>query len=204
MRVPEAATSRLEVVDRVVAALDLGGGSERAHPADEHVLVVRPVEDADEPGLGQPLLDAPEEVVPQLLGGRRLERRERHALRVDAADDVPHDAALARGVHRLQDQQHRVLRHPDAALGEEPLLQVVELVEPGREVLAAVGLAAVDTRACSGIDVRETESVADRRVFAHSCAVHALILPPRARPVARRRVSARAAPRSADARRPAW
>ena len=37
----------LERVDRVVAALDLLGRRQLAHPADQHVFVVRAVEDAD-------------------------------------------------------------------------------------------------------------------------------------------------------------
>jgi hypothetical protein len=59
------------------------------------------------PACGDLLADAPEEVVRELLLGRLLERGELHALRVDDADDVLDDAALAGGVHRLQHEQHR-------------------------------------------------------------------------------------------------
>ena len=51
-----------------------------------------------------------------------------HALGVDHADRVPQDAALAGGVHALQDEQHpRGHLGSGPAGGEEPLLQVVEL-----------------------------------------------------------------------------
>ena len=59
----------LEVVDRAVAALDLLRGSELAHPADQDILVVRPVEHADESGRRRLPFDAPQEVVRALLGG---------------------------------------------------------------------------------------------------------------------------------------
>ncbi len=53
----------LELVDRVVAALQLGLVGISADLVDQHVLVVRAVEDADVAGARQLLLDAPEEVV---------------------------------------------------------------------------------------------------------------------------------------------
>ena len=124
----------LEGVDRAVAPLDLGVIGEVADPPDQHVLVVRPVEHANEPRFRHALLDAPEEVVRELFGGRLLECRERHPLRVDRADHVAHDAALAGGVHPLQHEEHRGRAVDDARLGVEALLQVVELVDARREV----------------------------------------------------------------------
>src|SRR5258708_4994001 len=43
------------------------------HPDDQHLLVVRPVEDADSSPAGQPALVTPEEVVLELLRRRFLE-----------------------------------------------------------------------------------------------------------------------------------
>jgi hypothetical protein len=62
---------RLEVVDRAVAPLDLLRRRELAHARDQHVLVVRAVEDPDHAGRRHFLLDAPEEVVLALDRGRR-------------------------------------------------------------------------------------------------------------------------------------
>ncbi len=95
----------LELVDRGVASLDLLGGRELAHPGDQHVLVVRAVEDPDVAGLGQGPADPPQEVVAQLRLRRRLERGDPHALGVHQPDGVAQHAALAGGVHALQDQQ---------------------------------------------------------------------------------------------------
>ena len=133
----------LELVDRGVAALQLGLVGISADLVDQHVLVVRPVEDADVAGARQLLLDAPEEVVGALLLGGRLERVVLDALRVDHAHHVAHDAALARGVHGLQDEQD-LRRGAGARGGEEPFLQLVEhpagflQVRGGAELVAGV------------------------------------------------------------------
>ena len=105
-RDPGAGQLGLEGVDRVVAALDLVLRGQLVHPDDQHVLVVAAVEDADAPLGRQRLADPPQEVVLQLLLGRRLERGDPHALGVDQADGVPEHAALPGGVHALQHQQH--------------------------------------------------------------------------------------------------
>ena len=65
----------LEVVDAVVARLPLLLGDEVVDADDEHVLVVRAVEHADLPAARLGLVDAPQEVVGQLLARGRLERR---------------------------------------------------------------------------------------------------------------------------------
>ena len=67
------------------------------------------VEDADVARLRQRVADPPQEAVLALLGGRRLEAGDLHALRVDQPDGVAQHAALARGVHPLQHQQHPAL-----------------------------------------------------------------------------------------------
>ena len=134
----------LEVVDRVVAALDLLRRRQPAHPGDQHVLVVRAVEDADHPGARAPRLSTRHRKSwRQLLLGRRLERLDPHALRVDQADGVPHDAALAGGVHALEHQQDAALP-AGPALGEQPLLEVGQLVAQRVERRLALRLVAVE------------------------------------------------------------
>ena len=93
---------------------------------DEHVLVVRAVEDADLAALREHVVDAPEEVVRELGRARGLEAGDAHAHRVEAAERVLDGAVLARGVHALQHDeqcapvlghQHRgELRHALEAL----------------------------------------------------------------------------------------
>src|SRR6185436_10066599 len=95
----------LEVVDDAVPLLDPARRYQPVYPYDEHVLVVRAVERAHVPGLGQLPADAPEEVVPALLRGRYPEARHPHAGRVEQADDALDRAVLAAAVHRLQEQQ---------------------------------------------------------------------------------------------------
>ncbi len=151
----------LEGDDGVVAALDLVGRRERPHPADEDVLVVRPVEHPDEAGCGHTLLDAPQEVVRELLGRRLLERGERDALRIDRSDHVADDAALARGVHRLQHQQHRRSALFDTALRVEALLQLIELVRTRLEVALPLVFVAVVARSGCRIEIGESEPRAD-------------------------------------------
>ena len=101
----------LELVDlRRSGCSIVAGVGQLVHPDDQDVLVVGAVEDADVARLRQGVADPPQEVVLALLGGRRLEAGDLHALRVDQADRVAQHAALARGVHALEHQQ-------DAALG---------------------------------------------------------------------------------------
>ena len=71
------------------------------------------------PRRGSARVDAPQEIVIELFGRRRLERVDLAALRIDAAHDVLDGAVLAGGVHRLEDQQHR-----PAVLRVEPLLEL--------------------------------------------------------------------------------
>ena len=152
----------LELVDRVVAALDLLGGGELADPGDQHVLVVGAVEDPDVPRLGQRPSDPPQEVVRALLLGRRLERGDPHALRVDQADRVPQRAALAGGVHALQHQQHAPAS-AGPALGEQPLLQVGQLGAQRRAAPPCRGLAAVEAGRRVGVDRGEVDRTGGRR-----------------------------------------
>ena len=98
----------------------------------EHVLVVRPVEDADPAALRQAPHVPPEEVVVQLLGRRLLEAEDLAALRIDAGHDVLDRAVLAGRVHRLEDDQDGV-----SVVGVEQVLGLGEF----RQVLFQDSLA---------------------------------------------------------------
>ena len=78
------------------------------HANDQHLLVVGAVEDADAAALRQTLRGAPEKIVLQFRRRSVLEAEHLAALRIDAGHHVPDGAVLAGGVHRLEDQQHRV------------------------------------------------------------------------------------------------
>lgn len=82
----------LEVDDLAVARLDLVSRCELTHLPDEHVIMVRAIEDADHADTGQLLLDTLQEVVGELVGGGLLEGGQVHALGVDGADHVAHDS----------------------------------------------------------------------------------------------------------------
>ena len=72
------------------------------------------------------------------------------------------DAALARGIHRLQHEEDCGVGLSGTALGEEALLQLVELLDPRCEVLGALLLAAREARRRLRVDVGEAESLAAR------------------------------------------
>jgi len=71
-------------------------------PDDEHLLVVRPVEDPDLAPGGQGTGVAPQVVVAELRRRRDLETADAHTLRVHPAHDVPDRPVLAACVQRLQ------------------------------------------------------------------------------------------------------
>ncbi len=88
------------------------------HAKRDDLFVVRAVEDADPSPLRKTLRDAPEEVVVELLRGRRLERDHLNALRVDARHHVLDRAVLPGDVHCLQDNEQCVrVARPEQLLG---------------------------------------------------------------------------------------
>jgi hypothetical protein len=90
---------------------------------DQHVLVIGAVEDADAAALGQRFHVSPEEIVIEFLGGGFFETEDLAALRVHAGHDVADGAVLAGGVHRLEDDEHRVgVRGVEQFLGLGELL----------------------------------------------------------------------------------
>ena len=133
---PAAIQVALERVDVVVASLPelLAARPGRElltlepfgmHPQRDDLLVVRAVEDADPPPLGQGLADAPEEVVVELLAGGLPEGDDVDALRVHARHHVLDRRVLARRVERLEDDQERV-----GVARPQELLSVRELHRP--------------------------------------------------------------------------
>ena len=80
----------------------------RMDSGNEHLLVVRAIEDPDPSLSGKRLFAAPEEVVVQLLGGGLLERDDVAALWVDTGHDVLDRAVLAPRVERLEHDEQRV------------------------------------------------------------------------------------------------
>ena len=125
------------------------------HAHHEHLLVVRAVEDADTPALGQGAIAAPQVIVIQLLVRGHLERVDLAALRVHARHDVLDGAVLPGGVHRLEDQQH-----PPAVLRVELVLQLGQRVDADLQRLLRARLVFPPESARVGrIDVLEPETV---------------------------------------------
>ena len=99
------------------------GENFRMHAHDQAFLVMRAVENPDPPARRHALRHAPEEIVIEFLGGRRLEGMHLAAHRIHAVEHVLDDAALAGCVHALQDHQHRPF-----VLRVKPLLQIGEML----------------------------------------------------------------------------
>ncbi len=78
------------------------------HANDQHLLVIRAIEDADLAALGQAPGRVPQEVMLQLLGAGMFETENLAALRIDAGHHVLNRAVLAGRVHGLKNQQQRI------------------------------------------------------------------------------------------------
>ena len=160
MLTPSAASSFSNATICPYRSLDHRGRRHRMHALDEHVLVVRPVEDPDEAGRRHLGAHSPQEIVRALLGGRRLERRDLHALRIDGSDDMPHDTALAGGVERLQHEEHASRIALDA-VRVQLLLDPIELGHLGRDRRGSGVLVAGEARGRGRIDIGKAEALAD-------------------------------------------
>ena len=125
------------------------------HAHDQDLLVVRTVEDADAPALGQALDVAPHEIVVEVFPRGLLEREHLASLRIDARHDVLDGAVLARRIHRLKHKQQgpAVLRVEHVLLFREPLGAASEKF--GRLALAQLQAAGV----CR-IDALQAEALA--------------------------------------------
>ena len=101
-------------------------------------------------GLGQPALDAGQEVVLQFSSvGRLLEGRDLHAGRVHGSEHVADRVVLAPGVHCLQHDQHG-----SCALDPEALLQRTQMVQQARRSCFCLG-SIVDTWCRTGVESRQ-------------------------------------------------
>jgi len=113
----------LEVVDVRIARLPDRLLHQLVHAHDEHILVVRPVEDRDLTEERRAQVDAPKEVVAQLFRRRNAERHNVDAARIQPADDVLDRPVLPRAVTALEDDQQAVLlRAPHQVLEHEQLV----------------------------------------------------------------------------------
>src|SRR5262249_45356243 len=157
---PEAVVRQVQlpVVDRVVPACPdmmlarlgrklLANEVLRVHADDEHLLVVRTVEDADLPARRQPLLIAAEEVLVELEHRRDLEALDAHTLRVEAAHHVADRPVLARGIECLKHDQHAV-----GVLGCESRLVLRKQLDPALQEVDTV-LLLLDPRLEARIEV---------------------------------------------------
>ena len=133
-----------------VSLQDLG-----VHPHDEHFLVVRTVEDADAPALGQVSDVAPHEVVVEFLRRRLLERGYLAPLRIDAGHDVFDRAVLAGRVHRLEDQQQG-----PAVLGVKHVLLFRQPRNAALEEVRGVALVQLQAAGVARIEVLQAEALA--------------------------------------------
>src|SRR4029077_13222351 len=91
----------------------------------EHLLVVRPVEDADLSTRREPSLIAAEEVLIELARRRDLEAFDAHTLRVEATHHVADRPVLARRIECLKNDQDAV-----GVLSCEPLLVFRQQPDP--------------------------------------------------------------------------
>src|SRR5213592_557596 len=146
----------LEAVDLIVALAYDRARHGAMHARHQHVLVVRAVEDRDVPAPRGGAVRAPEEVVRGLLLGRHLEGDDLAAARVDAVHDVLDGAVLARRVHALEHDQHRV-----AAFGVEYVLELREPRDVAPELGARRALVGV-LAGVGGVDPIEPDAGAGR------------------------------------------
>ena len=75
---------------------------------NQHLFVIRSVEDADLPSLRKPARRAPQKVVLEFVRARLSEARNLAALGIDAGHDVPDRPILPGRVHPLKRQQQRI------------------------------------------------------------------------------------------------
>ncbi len=131
----------LEVVDVIEPLRPDLFRHELVDARDDHILVVRPVEDPDHPPRGNALMDAPEEVMLEFDFARDLEAGGLAAHRIDAAKNLLDCPVFAGRIAALEDDEkgvpsvrvQRRLQFPDSlALVLGGFLELVALGETAR------------------------------------------------------------------------
>ena len=107
---------------------------------------MRAVENPDAAARWHALCHPPEEVVIEFLGGRRLEGMHLAAHRIETVEHVLDDAALARCIHALQDDQHRPF-----VLRVEPLVQIDKMLGVAGHDLLGFVLADLEPAGIGGV-----------------------------------------------------
>ncbi len=110
-------------------------------PHDQHLLVVRPVEDPDAASLRKVARRAPEKVVLQFRRAGMLEAEYLTALGIDARHHMLDRAVLSRRVHALKNYEQRI---PVRCI--EQLLQRAQRRHVPRQQSLVVALRAIDRR----------------------------------------------------------
>src|SRR5689334_6982022 len=85
----------LKIVDFLVASLPDRFGNQVLHASDQHIFVMRTIEDTDAAFAGRVFMHAPQEIMRQIFLSRLLEGMHVAALLVDAAEHMPDGAILA-------------------------------------------------------------------------------------------------------------
>src|SRR5262249_25096185 len=80
----------------------------RMYADDEHLLVIRPIEDADSAAFREALCRPPEKIMIQFHCTRVCEAKDLATLRIDSGHHVANDAVLPGSIHGLEDEQQRV------------------------------------------------------------------------------------------------
>src|SRR5206468_2166855 len=101
--VPELGRRRAVFAWKALAPQDL-----RMDAHDEHLLVMRPIEDADDAPAWERARVPPEVVVIKLFAAGDLERGNADPLGVETAHDVLDGAVLPRGIDPLQHDEDRI------------------------------------------------------------------------------------------------
>jgi hypothetical protein len=114
----------LELVDLVVALLPRALVDIAVDARDQHVFVVRSVEDRDLALARRAGVDAPQEIVAGFLGRGLFEARNRNAHRVGATKQMADHPVLAAGIGALQHDQQR-----SPGIGVEQVLHRIDPLE---------------------------------------------------------------------------
>ena len=119
----------LEVVDLVIGPAPLHLGGQVLHALDQHAAVPAAIEDGHPTPARQGRPEAPEEVVPELVGRGCREGRNVHVARIERLDQALDGPALAGGVPPLEDDADGRAQFPPAELAtvDQPEMQDPEL-----------------------------------------------------------------------------